>query len=118
MDALPGTFLLALAAMLIATILGILLGMLAALKKGTWLDSTTIFASVTGISAPSFFMGILIAWLLGFVLHRWTGLYMTGSLYETDAFTGNHLSIKNLILPALTLGIRPLAIIVQLTRTA
>lgn len=118
MDALPGTFLLALAAMLIATILGVLLGMLAALKKGTWLDSTTIFASVTGISAPSFFMGILIAWLLGFVLHRWTGLYMTGSLYETDAFTGNHLSIKNLILPALTLGIRPLAIIVQLTRTA
>lgn len=118
MDALPGTFLLALSAMLIATILGILLGMLAALKKGTWLDSTTIFASVTGISAPSFFMGILIAWLLGFVLHRWTGLFMTGSLYETDAFTGNHLSIKNLILPALTLGIRPLAIIVQLTRSS
>jgi peptide/nickel transport system permease protein len=43
---------------------------------------------------------------------------MTGSLYETDAFTGRQLTLKNLILPALTLGIRPLAIITQLTRSA
>lgn len=118
MDALPGTILLAFAAMLIATILGILLGMLAALKKGTWLDTTTIFVSVSGISAPSFFIGILMAWLFGFVLHQWTGLYMTGSLYDTDPFRGNQLTIRNLILPALTLGIRPLAIIVQITRSS
>lgn len=117
-DALPGTFLLAFSAMLIATCLGIGLGMLAALKKGTWMDSTAIFASVLGISAPSFFIGILIAWFFGFWLHAYTGLYMTGSLYETDPFTGNQLSLKNLWLPALTLGIRPLAIIVQLTRSS
>jgi len=73
---------------------------------------------VLGISAPSFFMGILIAWLFGFVWSDITGLQMTGSLYDTDPFTGRELQLKNLILPAFTLGIRPLAIITQLTRSS
>lgn len=47
-----------------------------------------------------------------------TGLEMTGSLYEYDVFTGKYLSLQNLILPAITLGIRPLAVIVQLTRSS
>jgi peptide/nickel transport system permease protein len=117
-DALPGTMLLAFAAMLFATFFGILLGILAAVKKGTWMDSSAIFSSVLGISAPSFFMGILIAWLFGFVWSGYTGLHMTGSLYDTDPFLGRQLQLKNLILPALTLGIRPLAIITQLTRSS
>lgn len=116
MEALPGTLLLAMAAMLLATVLGIALGVLAAVKKDTWLDTSSIFVSVLGISAPSFFMGILIAYLLGFVLSDYTGLHMWGSLFDTDPFSGRYLSLKNLILPALTLGIRPLAIIAQLTR--
>jgi ABC-type dipeptide/oligopeptide/nickel transport system permease component len=117
-DALPGTLVLALAAMLFATITGILLGILAAIKKGTWLDSTAVFSSVIGISAPSFFMGILIAWLFGFVWHSYTGLHMTGSMFDIDPFKGRELELQNLILPALTLGIRPLAIITQLTRSS
>jgi peptide/nickel transport system permease protein len=116
MEALPGTLVLALAAMALATVLGIGLGVLAAVKKGTWMDTTSIFVSVLGISAPSFFMGILIAYLLGFVLSGVTGLHMTGSLFETDPFAGRQLQLQNLILPALTLGIRPMAIIAQLTR--
>jgi ABC-type dipeptide/oligopeptide/nickel transport system permease component len=47
-----------------------------------------------------------------------TGLEMTGSLYQYDVYTGKYLSLQNLILPAITLGIRPLAIIVQLTRSS
>jgi len=43
---------------------------------------------------------------------------MTGSLYTLDPFKGEMLTLKNLILPAITLGIRPLAIIVQLTRSS
>jgi peptide/nickel transport system permease protein len=43
---------------------------------------------------------------------------MNGSLYETDPFNGSYLELKNLILPALTLGIRPMAIITQLTRAS
>lgn len=118
MEALPGTLVLALAAMCIATLIGILLGILAAVKQNTWMDTSAIFASVLGISAPSFFMGIVLAYLLGFVLSPYTGLHMTGSLFQIDPFAGKDLQLKNLILPAITLGIRPLAIITQLTRSS
>lgn len=117
-EALPGTIILALAAMIIATIGGILLGIVAALKKDTWLDTSSITASVAGVSMPSFFAGLVIAYFFGYVLHSYTGLNMTGSLWEYDAITGRHLALKNLILPAIALGIRPLAIITQLTRSA
>ena len=119
LEALPGTIILAIAAMLLACVLGITLGVLAAVYKGTWIDNTAIFGSITGISAPSFFMAILIAYFFGIVLHDYTGLNITGSLFETDPVTGEkYLALKNLILPAITLGIRPLAIITQLTRSS
>jgi ABC-type dipeptide/oligopeptide/nickel transport system permease component len=118
LDALPGTMLLAFSAMLIATVIGILLGVLAAVKQNTWWDTSSVFASVLGISAPSFFMGIVIAYVFGFLLSQYTGLNMTGSLYNIDPFKGRQLQLQNLILPAITLGIRPLAIITQLTRSA
>jgi peptide/nickel transport system permease protein len=119
MEALPGTLLLATAAMLFATIIGILLGVLAAVKKGTWLDSSAVFASIAGISAPSFFMAIIIAFVFGVVLHPFTRLNLTGSWFDIDEVTGEkYLTLKNLILPAFTLGIRPLAIITQLTRSS
>ena len=119
MDALPGTLVLAFAAMLFACIVGIFLGVMAAVKKDTWVDNTAIFSSIAGISAPSFFMAIIIAYLFGIVLHPYTGLNLTGSLFEIDELTGEkYLNLKNLILPAFTLGIRPLAIITQLTRSS
>ncbi|HVX52765.1 MAG TPA: ABC transporter permease [Chitinophagaceae bacterium] len=117
-EALPGTLVLAFTAMLIATVLGILLGIVAAIKQHTWMDTSAVLGSVLGISAPSFFMGILIAYLFGFVLSSYTGLHMTGSLFDYDTFNGRQLQLQNLILPAITLGIRPLAIITQLTRSA
>ena len=80
------------------------------------MDTSAIFTSILGISAPSFFMGIVIAYVFGFLLSEYTGLHMTGSLFDTDPFEGRQLQLQNLILPAITLGIRPLAIITQLTR--
>jgi peptide/nickel transport system permease protein len=119
MEALPGTLLLAFAAMLIAVTIGIPLGVLAAVKQNTWLDTSSVFASIVGISAPSFFIGIIIAYVFGFVLSNWSGLHITGNWFEIDELSGQrHLALKNLILPAVTLGIRPLAIITQLTRSA
>lgn len=117
-DALPGTMILALAAMSLATVLGISLGVIAALKKDTWMDAGAIAASVAGISMPSFFAGLLIAYVFGYLLQPYTGLSMTGSLWTYDTFQGKQLALKNLILPAIALGIRPLAIITQLTRSA
>jgi ABC-type dipeptide/oligopeptide/nickel transport system permease component len=118
-EALPGTLILALAAMLIAICIGIPLGVLAAVKKDSWVDTSSVFASIVGISAPSFFMGIIIAYIFGFVLTDWTGLHITGNWFDVDEVTGERKwSLQNLVLPAITLGIRPLAIITQLTRSA
>ncbi len=118
LEALPGTLMLAIAAMLIAIIIGIPLGVVAAVKQNTWLDTTAIFSSIVGISAPSFFMGIIIAYVFGFLWSDWTGLHITGSWFDIDDTGARRLSLQNLILPAITLGIRPLAIITQLTRSS
>lgn len=118
MQALPGTLILALAAMFIAVLIGIPLGVLAAVRQNSWLDTTAIFSSIIGISAPSFFMGIIMVYLFGFVLSDWTGLHIAGSWFVIDDSGVKRLSLQNLILPAFTLGIRPLAIITQLTRSA
>jgi len=118
MENLEGTLWLALAAMLFATIVGISMGIAASLKPNSFLDHLIISTSVLGISVPSFVAAALVAMLFGHYLRDYTGLNLTGQLWEVDAFTGRHLALKNMILPALTLGIRPLAIIVQLTRSS
>lgn len=116
-EAFIGTLLLALSAMLIAVILGVPLGIWASIKRNTWLDHSIVWLSAIGISVPSFFSAMIFSWLFGYVFHEFTGLPMTGSFFEVDEL-GEEMSVKwsNLILPALALGIRPLAVLVQLTR--
>ncbi len=118
-ETLPNTFVLAIAAIIIAIILGLILGVISALKQDTWLDKSIQVLSTLGMSVPSFFSAILFAWVFGYVLHRYTNLEMTGSLYELDDF-GERMTIqwKNLILPAIVLGIRPLAVVIQLMRNS
>ncbi|MDX5348464.1 MAG: ABC transporter permease [Hymenobacteraceae bacterium] len=118
LDHFTGTLWLAAAAMLLATVVGIAFGVFAALRPYTWLDHTLITTSVLGISVPSFVAAILIAITFGFYWSHWTGLSLTGQLYEMDPFAGNQLRLRNLILPAIALGIRPLAVIAQLTRSS
>lgn len=118
LDAFPGTFILASLSILIASFLGIILGTISAVKQHTWMDTSAIFTSVLGISAPSFFAGILIAYLFGFLLRDYTGLSIVSPMWDYDPYTGRHLVLKSLILPVLTLSIRPLAIIVQITRSS
>lgn len=117
-DHFTGTLWLAAAAMLIATTFGILFGVLASLRPHSALDHTLITTSVLGISVPSFVAAILIAITFGFYWSDWTGLSLTGQLYEIDPFEGRQLMLRNLLLPAIALGIRPLAIVVQLTRSS
>ena len=117
-ETVPNTFVLALTAMIFATLIGVFLGVLSAVHKGSWIDHAANSFAILGISAPSFFVGIIIAWLFGFVLADYTGLNMSGSLYSYDPFKGEIITWRNLWLPMLTLGLRPLAIIVQLTRSA
>ena len=118
-ETLPNTFVLAIASIAIAIVLGIGLGILATVYKDGWQDRTLQFFSTLGMSVPSFFSAILFSWLFGYVWHRYTGLNMTGSLYEVDDFgMARYLNFKNLLLPAVVLGIRPLAIIIQLMRSS
>ena len=118
-ETLPNTFVLAISAIGIALLLGVGLGVVSALKKDTFLDKAIQILSTIGMSIPSFFSAILFAWFFGFVLHKYTNLEMTGSLYELDDFGKNvNIKWKNLILPALVLGIRPLAVVIQLMRNS
>jgi peptide/nickel transport system permease protein len=118
-SAFPNTLLLAIVSMGFAMIAGVILGIFSAIKNNTVFSKAVLVLSVSGMSLPSFFAAILIAWLFAFVLGDYTGLNMTGSLYEVDDFgRGEYIAWKNLILPALTLGIRPLAIVAELTRSS
>ncbi|HRG59525.1 MAG TPA: ABC transporter permease [Bacteroidia bacterium] len=117
--ALPQTALLALVSMTFATLFGVVIGAYIAARKGTWVDNFFLVFTVLGMAGPSFFMAVIIAWLFGFVLAPYTGLNMTGSLYYIDDFgEGTTMQLKNIILPAFTLGIRPLSVVVQLARSS
>ncbi|HOY31218.1 MAG TPA: ABC transporter permease [Bacteroidales bacterium] len=119
MEAFPLTALLAVVAIAFAAVVGVFTGILCAIKKDSWFDRLAMFISVIGMSVPSFFAAIVIAWLFAFVLGEYTHLNMIGSLYTIDDFgEGVHLDLKNIILPAFTLGIRPLAVIIELTRSS
>ncbi len=185
-QALPGTIILACISIVIALIIGVLAGVISAVRKDSWLDKLILILSVIGMSGPSFFIAIIVAWIGGLLWYEhipvpiwpfikavgfailsgvrngyekskaigtifkglgvgfglwilcyallsllgigswlgWsfhlpgTGLNMTGSLYSLDEWEGLYLNPKNLILPAITLGIRPLGVVVQLTRSS
>ena len=115
----PNTAILAISSIIIAIILGMFLGIFSALNKNTWIDYSIQFLSTLGMSVPSFFSAILFAWLFGYVLNDITGLNMTGSLYELDDYGDNlTINLKNLILPSIVLGIRPVAVISQMMRNS
>lgn len=118
-ETFSNTFILALSSITIAIFMGISLGVIATLFHKTWVDRWLQFISTLGMSVPSFFSAIIFSWFFGFVYHHYTGLNMTGSLYEIDDFgEGRTLKLKNLIMPALVLGIRPIAVIIQLMRSS
>jgi peptide/nickel transport system permease protein len=105
-DRLPATALLAIVAMVLATVLGIILGVIAALRANTWIDSATMAIAQFGISLPSIVMAVFLAVLFGEVL-PW---------FPIAGYVDR--GIEYLVLPALTLGIRPLAIIARVTRSS
>jgi peptide/nickel transport system permease protein len=128
----PSTVELAVAAMLVAVLLGIPLGFIAAKRYGTWLDHSSLVASLIGISTPVFFLAIILKYLFAVKLHwlptvgRISPLIDTPhptNFYVLDAIIQRDWSalwdvIKHLILPALALGSIPLAIVARITRAA
>ncbi|MBX7052678.1 MAG: ABC transporter permease [Flavobacteriales bacterium] len=185
-EVLPGTAVLALLSIALAMVIGLMMGIIAALNKDTFYDRLMLFISALGMAGPSFFVAIIVAWIgailwreqiaisvwlipaclfplliallpssltkkLSWSKKKWatisaslfviiavmvwmfapesswmrtvlllpgTGLNMTGSLYSVDVWQGEYLDVKNMILPVITLMIRPLSVIVQLTRSS
>jgi len=112
------TLVLAILAIFLGAVLGIVAGVFAAILKGTWWDRLILFLTTIGISVPSFFSAIIIGWLFGYLYSHITGLSLTGSLVDIDPVEGRVYKWKNAILPAVALGIRPLSIITQLSRNS
>jgi len=118
-EAFPNTLILAISSIILAVIIGIPIGVTCAIKKDHFIDRFFSTTSILGMSLPSFFSAILIMWIFAYKLNWLTNLNVIGSLYEVDDLgRGERLSLKNLILPAITLGIRPIAVIVNLTRNS
>lgn len=117
-DNMESTFWLAFAAMVFATIFGITFGVLASLKQHSFWDHFFVVGSVLGISVPSFVSAIIIAMVFGYYLSDYTGLNLTGQLWVNHPIYGRSLHLENLVLPAFTLGLRPMSIITQLTRSS
>lgn len=105
-DRFKATLRLTLAAMFIAIVLGITAGVVAAIKQYSWFDDLVMFASQIGFSTPVFYLGLILILIFGLKL-RWfpIGGYGRGGL-------------RNLVLPAITLGTIQTAYIAQITRSS
>lgn len=117
-QAIPNTIMLAVSAFLFAMVVGVLLGMLAASWRGSRADKMIILVSTLGISVPSYVSSIVLALVFGYALHHLTGLPIQGSIDALDDMGDPYTAWSHLILPALALGVRPVAVITQLTRSA
>lgn len=117
-EAFKGTILLSSVSIVVALLIGVFFGILASLSFQSNLDKFIQLIATLGISVPSFFSAILISWLFGYVLHNYTGLNMTGSWIDLHPTQGYISKWQNLILPAVALSIRPIAIFTMLTRNS
>lgn len=130
----PATFELALVAMLMALLIGIPLGILAAVRQNSWIDQWTIGSSLLGVSMPVYWLGLLLVYLfsvnlqwlppsgrigidVGFTFQPITGFFLLDSLIQGD-FTAFQSTATHLLLPSITLSTIPLAIVARMTRSA
>lgn len=100
---LPNTLALSFSAMALALLIGVPLGFLAAYRKGSWVDAAVMGLAMTGISIPSFWLGLVLLSVFAVQL-GWLPVTGSGPL--------------NLVLPALTLGVANAAILARITRAS
>jgi ABC-type dipeptide/oligopeptide/nickel transport system permease component len=118
LERMPATFELAATAMLIAFSLGVGLGVVVALRPYSWPSRAIMAGSLGGISIPTFLIGILLILLFSVVL-GWLPPFGRGDTVQVGFWRTGLLTldgIKHLVLPALTLGLYQLAVLLRLTR--
>jgi len=134
----PATLELSVCALLLATVLGLLAGVLAAIRRGSWLDHGVMGLSLTGFSMPIFWWGLLLIMFFSVGMREWApdfALPVSGRLaleYDIPPRTGFMLidawlagepgafrsALSHLVLPSVVLGTIPLAVIARMTRSA
>ncbi len=142
----PATLELTLASLLIASVVGVTIGILAATKRGSWFDAGSMFIALVGVSIPIFWLGQMAQFLFGVNWPKITlslfGTSLPGmpisqrltpridpsfvpitNLYILDSLLRGKLNVtadafKHLIMPAFVLATVPLAIIARMTRSA
>lgn len=130
----PATLELSIAAMLIATSVGIMTGVLSATRRGSLFDAGSMTIALVGVSMPIFWLGLMLQYLFAVHLEILPisqrvnqelvrGFQQITGLYTIDGLLAGRLDItldalKHLILPAITLATVPLAIIARMTRSA
>ncbi|TAH51205.1 MAG: ABC transporter permease [Chloroflexota bacterium] len=128
----PATIELAFGAMIVATFLGIPLGILSAVKRNSWFDASSMVVALTGVSMPIFWLGLMLIFLFAVTLH-WlpsgarldanaqyepiTNLVLLDSLLQANLALFAQ-GLRHLILPAVALATIPMAIIARMTRSS
>ena len=129
----PATFELTTYAMILAFVVGVPLGVVAALKKNTWVDHVARVVAVSGISVPVFWLALILIYLFFFVWHvspaplgrinprLESPTFITGMLTLDSLLTGNwsafRSSVSNLILPVVSLAYGAMAPLARMART-
>jgi peptide/nickel transport system permease protein len=128
----PATIELALAALLFAIVVGIPAGVISAVRRGSWFDSSSMLVALTGVSMPIFWLGLMLIYLFAVVLHllptggrldAGTKLVPITNLVLVDSLLRGNIPVfiqglRHLLLPALALGTIPMAIIARMTRSS
>ena len=104
-EQLPSTFALAMSALTVAILLGAILGLVAALRHGSWVDTFVMGLSVSGLSIPTFWMGLLLILFFSVRLKLFPSI-------------SNGSSFADLFLPALTLGLPEAAVVARMVRAS
>ena len=118
-ERLPATLELSLSAAFIALVVGVPLGVYAALKRGTFLSQAAMTVSLLGVSLPTFLIGILLI-LIFAVMLKWLPSFGRGDVVSLGAWTTGFLTAdgwKHLVLPAITLAVFQLTLIMRLVRS-
>lgn len=129
---LPATMELSFCALIIAVMVGVPLGIVSAVKRGSWIDTGTMLGSLIGVSMPIFWLGLLLLYFFGVVLGWLPFIGRLSTNMQIETRTGMHLldavlsgnwtgfwdAFAHLILPSVTLSTIPIAIIARITRSA
>ena len=111
LDAFPHTLALALLSVVIMVLIGIPVGIISAIKQRSLLDRFVMIGAIAGVSAPGFWVGMIVLYIFIFSLH----LFPMNPLETISMGPGPYLGY--LLLPAAVLGVRGVAIVARLTRS-